>query len=379
MAKSNPIYLDYAAATPLSPKVLSSMMPYLKLNFYNPSAIYRSAVNVQKDLSNARKRVAEILGAKDQEIVFTAGASEANNLAIKGVMDLHQKANIVISSIEHESVITPARNYDYKLCKVKSDGRIDLEHLEKLIDGQTVLVSVMHANNEIGVVQPLSRIGQIIERKRLVRKNKLPLYFHSDAAQSPNYLDLHTAKLKVDLLSLNGSKIYGPKQSGALFIKSGVLLSPQIEGGGQEFNLRSGTENVAGIIGFSKALKEAQVLKDSESKRLLALKQLLLNKLSDNFSDAEFNGSLKFSLPNNLSVYFPAIDNERLLLELDELGIMAAAGSACSASKNEASHVLKAIGKSDSYARSVIRFSLGRGTSEKQLLETIKALKKIIK
>jgi len=378
MATHKNIYLDYAAATPLDKSVLEAMLPYFTDNFYNPSANYLKSLNVKKDLSSARKKVASILGAKEQEIIFTAGATEANNIAIKGVMDQYKDANVVVSSIEHESILEPVKNYNNKKVKVKNDGRIDLFDLEKQIDDKTILVSIMYANNEIGVIQPIHKISQIIEKKKRLRNNNLPIYFHTDAAQAANYLDLHVSRLKVDLMSINGGKIYGPKQSGALYVKSFTILKPLIEGGGQEFNLRSGTENVAFAVGLSQALELAQDIKIDENLRVNRLKDELINLLRNSFKDLEFNGSLKYRLPNNISVTFNNVDNERLIIELDERGIMAAIGSACSASNDEASHVLKAINKSTQEARSTIRFSLGRQTTLNDIKKTAQVLKDLI-
>jgi cysteine desulfurase len=219
------IYMDHAAATPLVPEVLKAMQPYFAEAFYNPSATYNSARQVRKALEDARATTAHYLGAKSSEIIFTAGATEANNMAIHGIMSLLPGSNIVVSSIEHESVLAPAGKYDCRLVKVSSDGRIDLDDLASKIDENTALVSIMYANNEIGTVQPLREVAKIIEHKRKLRPAK-PLYFHTDAAQAANYLDLHTSRLGVDLMSINGGKIYGPKQSGVLYVKAGIVLEP---------------------------------------------------------------------------------------------------------------------------------------------------------
>ncbi|HUA13077.1 MAG TPA: cysteine desulfurase family protein [Candidatus Sulfotelmatobacter sp.] len=378
MTKQRQLYLDYAAATPLDNQVLEAMLPYLKTKYFNPSAGYLNAKKIKDDLETARSKVAGVLGAKHQEIIFTAGATEANNLAIKGIMQQYPEANVVVSAVEHESVLIPTKNFNSKIAKVDKYGRIDLSDLQKKIDDKTVLVSIMHANNEVGTVQPLSQVASIIKEKLAKRKNNLPLLLHSDCAQSANYLDLHVSRLKIDLMSLNGSKTYGPKQSGALYIKSGTKIQPQIEGGGQEFNYRSGTENVAGAVGFAEALSLASSLKEEESIRLNTLRSDLLNKLSNELPNCIINGSPKFHLPNNAHVTFPNIDNERLLMELDELGIMAAAGSACTESREEPSHVLKAMGISDKDARSSIRFTLGRQTTKKDIEYLLDSLQKIL-
>lgn len=376
------IYLDYAAATPIDPRVLEAMEPYFTDQFYNPSATYNSARKVRKDLDSARSRVAHYLGAKSNEIIFTAGGSEANNLAIHGIMRQFPDANIVVSGIEHESVLAAAHNYDCREVAMKPEGTVDLVDLERLIDSKTVLLSVMYANNEIGTIQPLREISQIISKKRAARytltPDPLPLYFHSDACQAANYLDLNIARLGVDLLTLNGGKIYGPKQSGSLFIKGGIKLQPLVDGGGQERGLRNGTENVAGSIGFSVALDIAQVMRLGEAERLQTIQQEFIKLIGAQLPEAIINGSLKRRLPNNVHITLAGKDNERLLIQLDEAGIQAAAGSACSASNEEPSHVLKSIGLSDKDAQASIRFTLGRATTSDMIVRTVKLLSELL-
>ena len=224
-------YFDYSASTPLDVRVKKAMEPYFTDYFYNPSSGYSKAREVAVDLKNARAQIASLLGSKPSEIIFTAGATEANNMAIYGVMEKFSQANIVVSAIEHESVLKPAQNYRIKLCPVAKSGIIDLKELEALIDEKTVLVSVMLANNEIGTIQPVKKVAELINQvrqKRIKTGNKLPIYLHSDMAQAGNYLDLHISRLGVDLMSLNGGKIYGPKQSGILFVKTGLVLKPLI-------------------------------------------------------------------------------------------------------------------------------------------------------
>lgn len=337
------------------------------------------SLKVRKVIDGSRLKVAHWLGAKPSEIVFTAGATEANNLAIHGIMNRYPEGNMLMSAIEHESVLEPARKHPNKEIKVDSTGRIDLRDLEAKIDAKTVLVAVMYANNEIGTIQPLKEISMILEAERKKRGSRgLPIYLLSDAAQAGNYLDLHNARLGVDLMSLNGGKIYGPKQSGCLFIRSGVGIGPLIYGGGQERGLRSGTENVAGIVGFAEALDEAQSSRHSHIETQTKLQNLFLDLLKTKLPSAEINGSLKKRLPNNVHVTFPGVDNERLLIELDEAGIIAAAGSACSASNEESSHVLRAIGKTVAQARSSIRFSTGRLNEPKDIERTIETLVKLL-
>lgn len=377
--QTSKIYLDHAAATPLDAHVLEAMMPFFVLEFYNPSATYTAALGVGQALEAARATTAHWLGARPAEIIFTAGGSEANNLAIHGIMRRYPKANIVVAAIEHDSVLVPARNYECREVMVGKDGILDLIDLTQKIDDNTVLVSIMYANNEIGTIQPLRQVAEVMKTARLKRPaGSLPLYFHSDACQAGNYLDVHVARLGVDMLTLNGGKMYGPKQSGSLFVKAGIRLNPLIEGGGQEFGMRAGTENPAGAVGFSAAFELAQQSRHEEVKRLQELQELFFDLISQRLPNAIINGSRKHRLPNNVHVTFPGHDNERLLIELDQRGIMAAAGSACSAANEEPSHVLRALGLADSLARASVRFSLGRLTAKADIETTVETLRALL-
>lgn len=372
------VYLDYAAATPMDVRVLEAMQPFFAGQFYNPSATYEPALKVAKELQNARAKVAHWLGARPSEIIFTAGGTEANNLAIHGIMQKYPDANIVVSAIEHEAVLKPARQYDYREVLVSEQGIVDLEDLRKNIDNQTVLVSVMYANNEIGTVQPIREVAKTVSQVRDARRqagHDLPLYLHTDSCQAAPYLDLHTARLGVDFMTINGGKMYGPKQSGTLYVRAGIELAPLILGGGQERGVRSGTENVGACVGLATALDLVQADRQVEVLRLQNLQKNFIDKLHIEFPKAVINGSQKKRLPNNIHVTFPGQDNERLLLQLEQRGILAAAGSACSASSEEASHVLEALGLSEILSRASIRFSLGHGTTEKELDQTVAALK----
>ncbi|HET8671127.1 MAG TPA: cysteine desulfurase family protein [Candidatus Saccharimonadales bacterium] len=375
------IYLDHAAATPMDPLVLEGMMPYFTERFYNPSATYLPAIAVRKDLDAARQRIALLLGARSTEIIFTAGATEANNLVIRGVLEAYPNSNIVVSSIEHESVLKPAQSYGCTEIPVTFQGVVDTEKLQELIDDQTVLVSVMYANNEIGTIQPIHQVASLLQEvldKRRKNGNDLPLYLHTDAAQAPAYLDLHVSRLGVDFMTLNGSKVYGPKQAGVLFADSRARFKPQVLGGGQERGLRAGTENVAGAIGLARALELVQKRRGTETERLRKLQNLFFKLIEERLPQALINGSRKHRLPNNMHISLPGQDNERLLIELDEAGILAAAGSACSASKEEPSHVLRAMGISNADAQSSLRFSMGRETDEAAVRKTIDVLSSIV-
>lgn len=381
-----PVYLDYAAATPVDDEVLAAMMPYYQQEFQNPSALYLSAKRVHGDIESARQTVAQVIGARPSEIVFTAGGTEANNLAISGIMQQFPDGNVVTSAIEHDSVLHPVAQYQHRMAPVTAGGVVDVDELAKLIDDHTVLVSVMYANNELGTIQPITKLAHLVQTIREERQaagNARPLYLHSDACQAANYLPLSKSRLGVDLLTLNGGKIYGPKQSGCLFVRAGVELSPQILGGGQERNLRSGTENVAGIVGFAQALKATQQRRDDESTRLGKLQKQFIQQLREHMpsvivtcsqQDLPDQTETPPTLPNFIHIRIPGADNERLVMELDERGIQAAAGSACSASSDEPSHVLTALGLSEADAQSSIRFTMGRATTTADIDRTSEAL-----
>lgn len=381
MRENKLIYLDFAAATPMDERVLAAMLPYFSTKFYNPSATYLPAQDVRRDLVAARARVAHCLGAKPSEVVFAAGGTEANNLAIQGVMARFADANIVVSAIEHESVLQAAQRFEYREAAVLPTGIVDLEDLRAQIDDKTVLISIMYANNEVGTIQPLHQIAQIVAEIKATRQkqgNELPLYLHTDAAQAANYLDLHVSRLGVDLLTLNGGKIYGPKQTGVLFVSSKVLLQPQILGGGQERGMRSGTENVAGVIGLATALDAAQEYRHQEAARLQKLQKLFFDLLAEKIPQTQVNGSRKNRLPNNVHITIPDQDNETLLLRLESVGVLCSAGSACSASSKEPSHVLRAMGLDDDAIRASLRLTLGRSTTREDITNAVSALAGIL-
>jgi cysteine desulfurase len=383
------IYLDYAAATPLDPRVLKTMEPIWAKDFYNTSASYLTAREVRRKLNGARTDIAKCLGAKPAEIIFTAGATEANNLAIQGVMKAFPGGKLLVSAIEHKSVLEPAKLFKAEQVPVDKKGVILLNKLSNLINDDTVLISVMLVNNEIGSIQPLRTIAETVKDLRRARKaygNRLPLYLHSDAAQAGNYLDLKTNRYGVDLMTINGSKIYGPKQSGVLFVKAGTILQPLILGGGQEFGLRSGTENLAGAVGLAEALRLAQERRTDEAKRVTILRDLFVAEVRARFPKVILNPPKFYEnfrrashqSPHIVSVTFPKVDDERLMMELDDAGVICAVGSACSASSDKPSYVLRAIGLSDDLARATLRFSFGSKTSKDDILRTVKILAHLI-
>lgn len=372
------VYLDYAAATPVDKAVIKAMLPYFQDEFFNPSALYLASKKVKTDLGAARERVAKVLGVRPAEVVFTAGGTEANNLAIQGIMRQFPNGRIIVSAVEHDSVLRVAERYNHAICPVTREGRIDMAQLAKMIDDETVLVSVMHVNNELGTIQPLSDIVSLIKdvrNDRLQRRIRTPLLIHTDASQSANYLKLQPHKLGVDSMTINGGKMYGPKQTGVLFVASGTPIQPLLLGGGQERNLRSGTENVAGSIGFSVALEKAQSRAESERMRVAKLQEQFVHGIAARFPDAVINSN---GLVNFVHVTFPGADNERLVMELDERGIQCAVGSACSASSDEPSHVLTAISLSDADAQSSVRFTMGRGTTETDITYVIQQLRELL-
>lgn len=380
------VYLDHAAATPVSERVALAMEPYVSIDYYNPSATYMTARAVRTSISGARSRVASVLGVRPVEIVFTAGGTEANNLALLGILREFPGTHVVTTSLEHDSVREPlyalsSEGWAYTEVNPREDGIMDVDAVIAAITDQTVLVSVMYANNEIGTVQPLKTLTQAVQSVRDNRKasgNTLPLYVHTDACQAGNYLDLHCHRLGVDLMTLNGGKLYGPKQTGVLYVSSNVKLRPIIYGGGQERGLRSGTENVAGIMGFAAALEDAQSVRQAEIDRLRELQKYFIEKLQEDIPQIIINGSLKHRLPNNVHITIPNTDNERVIFALDDHGVYASAGSACSASKDEPSHVLSSIGLSEELIRASLRFTMGRSTSMQDIDKTVSLLSQIV-
>ncbi len=382
--KPKSIYFDHAATTPIRSEVRAAMEPFLADEFYNPSSLYSAARKTRLALEEARSKVAQVLGAKTSEVIFTAGGTESVNLAIRGVLQGRtlQNTNAVTTAIEHDAVMKSIEQFDHKIVPVKADGIVDVAEMEKAIDDQTILVSVMYANNEIGTVQPIAEVSKLItnvRQDRQKRKVALPIYFHTDACQAPDYLDLHVSRLGIDLMSLNGSKIYGPKQTGCLYVRTGTEIGPMILGGGQERNLRSGTENVAGSIGFAGALELAQVERESEAKRLTELRDYTLGELKKSFDDLIINGHPTRRLANNINLTIPGIDGESAVLYLDKAGIMVSTGSACSTGNTEPSHVLLALGRTEAEANASLRLSFGRGTTKPEVDYFLKVLPPIIK
>ncbi|MFZ2545110.1 MAG: cysteine desulfurase family protein [Candidatus Saccharimonadales bacterium] len=356
------IYIDHAAATPLDPSVLAVMQSYFADDFYNPSSPYAPAIKVRRDYESAKAMIASIIGARSGELIMTAGATESVNLAFGG-----QSGHVIITAIEHQSVLAAAEKHEHTVVGVNHYGQVDPMEIKKAIRPDTWLISVGLANNEIGTIQPLSKISEMIKQvrdERLAMGNMTPLYLHSDASQGAGQLDLHVSRLGVDMLTLNAAKLYGPKQVGVLYASRAVKLRPQIVGGGQESGMRSGTENVAGVIGMATAFRKADESRKEEVVRLTKLRNFLELELTNAFPEAVISGHPKHRLSGHLHISFPDVDAERLIFGLEAKGVLLATGSACAANKGTRSHVLIAIGLEDNVADGSLRISLGKDNDE---------------
>lgn len=370
------VYLDYAATTPMDRAVLAAMMPYFSDDFYNPSSPYAPAVKVRRDYEAAKASMASIIGAKPGEITMTAGATESINLAFNA-----GTGHVVTTMIEHPAVISSASKYQFTMVDVDGKGRVSPNAIEKAIRPDTWLVSVGIANSEIGTVQPISKIATVVKKiqvSRLKEGNKTPLYLHTDASQGAGQLDLHVARLGVDMMSINAGKVYGPKQVACLYASRNVRVKPLILGGGQEAGLRSGTENVAGMIGMAKAMQLAYDMRDQEVRRLAELRDSLQAQLVEAFPDSIVSGHPKHRLASHLHIAFPGVDGERLVFGLESRGVYVSTGSACAAHKGTRSHVLMAIGMDESTANGSLRLTLGRHTTAKQIDQAVKAIIEVV-
>jgi cysteine desulfurase len=373
------IYLDHAAATPLDEQALRAMYLSMGRSYANPSALYRSAISARADVENAREKIADFLSARSENIVFTGGGTESINLAIHGILSPLESGHIITTAFEHSSVLRSikyfeSRGFDVTYLPVDESKNISLRSFEDALREDTVLVSIMYANNEIGSILPIQELGRAILKWRKNNHTAYP-YFHSDACQATEYLDMNVERLHVDLLSINASKIYGPKGVGALYVGSDVDIEPQILGGGQERGLRSGTENVAGIVGFGVAIEQVSA---EEVDRVRALRNYLALRIGSQIPDTVIHTPLENSLPNNLNVGFSGVDVENLILYLDEFGIVCSSGSACATDSGEVSHVITAIGGSPREARESVRFTLGRSTTDRDIDRVMSALPGVV-
>lgn len=396
------IYLDHSATTPVDKSVLDKMLPYFTQNFGNPSSVHEFGQNAVMATDNAREQIANYIGAQIEEIIFTSGATEANNLAINGLVAAIKeqgikKPHIITSSIEHPSIKEPCKKLEYQgievtYLKVDSSGIINVEDLKKSIKNNTVLVSIMWANNEVGSIQPIQKIGKIIkkinERKQLDWKNANPktrgtrphsIYFHTDATQALNFLhSLDVIKNNIDLLSFSGHKIYGPKGVGALYVKNNTPLYPIQIGGGQENNRRSGTLNTTGIIGLGAAINLLTKNKVEKNNKLInKLRNILIKDIKSEIPNAILNTNINNSIPSVANFSFPNKDGEAIMIALDLNGISVSTGSACGAGKLKTSYVLSAMGVKKNLAQSSIRFSLGKNNTGDEIKKVIKILASI--
>lgn len=376
------IYWDTAAGTPLDKRVFEKMKPFMMADFGNPSSIHQEGLVAEKAVEDAREKIAQNIMAHADEIIFTSGGTESDNLAILGLVEMTTRKHLIATAIEHKAVLEPCRylqkkkGYKLTLLPVDKNGQVNLKELKENLNKDTFLVSVMLANNEIGSIQPLKEVLKIVRHFRKENNTYLP-YVHTDACQAPRFLDLNVEKLGVDLLSFNGSKIYGPKGVGALFVRRGVLISPVVVGGGQERGLRSGTLNVAGIVGLAESLAICQKERDKERVKLEKIQKKLINDLKK-IHGVIVNGGEEDRLPNNVNFSVVGLEGEQLVIELDAKGFAVSSGSACSYDGGEGSYSIKAIGGSESQASGAVRISLSRESSLVEVPRFIKALKEII-
>ena len=366
------IYLDYAAATPLDADVLAAMTPYLTERFYNPSSPYAPAVEVRRDYEVAKHAIAQTIGGRVDELVMTAGATESINLAFAAT-----DGHVVTTAIEHHAVLRAAEAREATIVPVTPAGLVEAQAVAEAIRPDTQLVSVAVANNELGTIQPLRQVAARVadeRRRRQAAGETTPLYLHSDGSQGVGLLDLHVSRLGVDMLTLNAAKVYGPKQVGALWASPRVLLRPLVHGGGQERGLRSGTENVAGTIGFASALAKAEAARQTEPARLRELRDDLAARLLAAYPEAVVSGHPRHQLTNFLHISFPGINAERVLFLLEARGVLVATGSACAASQSTRSHVLEAIGLVPDVADGSVRITLGRSSDSTAIARASKAI-----
>jgi len=357
------IYLDYAATTPTDPEVVKAMLPYFNHSFGNPSSLYSYGQENKVALDAARKTVADAIGAQSDEIIFTSGGTEADNSALCGVAWANrEKGNhIITTAVEHHAVLETCHflsqnGFDVTYLPVDAKGLVDPDDIKKALTPKTVLISVMHANNEVGSIQPVAEIGRIARERGI--------YFHSDAVQTVGHIPVEVNRMGVDLLSVSAHKLYGPKGVGMLYVRKGTRIAPYMHGGGQEKGRRAGTENVAGIVGLAKAIELAMPNLDDEAERQTALRDRLIDELLGSIERIQLNGHRTQRLPNNVNVSIDYVEGESMLLNLDLEGVCVSTGSACSSTSHEPSHVLTALGLPPEKAHCSLRFTLGKWTTD---------------
>ena len=374
------IYLDHAAATPVSKKALDAMLPYFSDNFFNPSAAYLPAVEVRHAYEHAKDEIAHVIGAKGADLVMTSGATESINLAFS-IIPSDPDAEVLISAVEHASVLENAKRAgNYKIIDVDQYGRLDVNDFKAKLSPKTQFVSVCLASSELGTIQPIAEISELIRSERTRRAlagETTPIYFHCDASQGLGVMEVKLNRLGVDLLTLNAAKVYGPKGVGVLYAGHSVKLKPLTVGGGQEMGLRSGTENVPATIGFAAAISEAEKHLTYERKRLQDLKREL-RKLLEDLPNIEFLGNPKYQLAGFLPISLPGFDGERLIFALEDRGICVSTGAACAASKGIKSPTLRAIGLNDAEIAGSLRITMGKLNSEDDIKKFSDDLHEII-
>ncbi len=365
------IYLDHAATTAVDREVVQTMMPYFTETYGNASSLHSFGRDARNALNAGRQTVADALGAHANEIIFTSGGTESDNLALKGV----GKGHIITSSVEHPAILSTCRyleahGREVTYVPVDSEGMVDPGDVESAITGDTTLISVMHANNEIGTIQPVSEIGSIAKDHGIL--------FHTDAVQSFGKTEIDVQKMNIDLLSISSHKIYGPKGVGALYIRKGVKIEPLMHGGGHEMGMRASTENIPGIVGFAKAVSLAVERFESDTRHLTGLRDMLITGVMDSIDDVTLNGHPTERLPNNANLRFAFVEGESLLMHLDMKGIAVSTGSACSSASLNPSHVLLALGLAPEDIHGSIRFTLGRENTQSEIRYVLEVLPEIV-
>jgi len=369
------IYLDNAASTQIHEDVLNSMLPYLKEQYGNPSSIHRYGRLAHKAIEKARKQIASLINAEPSEILLTSGGTESNNTALRGIAMKNTSGRIITSSIEHDAILEPCKKleqngFDVDYLPVNKFGMVDSSVLKSHISDKTILVSIMFGNNEVGTIQTIPELSKICNENNIT--------FHTDAVQAVGKIPLDVKKLGIDLLSISSHKLYGPKGIGALYIKNGIDIDPVILGGGQERGLRSGTENVANIVGFGKA---CEIAKNNLNENIIQIKKLrdnLVEKVLNEIPEVILNGHSQSRLPNNAHFTFLGVNGEDLIIKLDEYGIAASTGSACSVNTQKASHVLQAMGFSLEQITGSLRLTIGIFNDQKEIDQTVDILKKVV-
>lgn len=388
------IYLDHASTTPVDPEVEKAMLPYFREKFGNPSSIHSFGQEAQIAVDNAREVIADFLGCALTEIYFTSSASEANNWVLWALSGISKKPHYLVSAVEHKSIIEPARALERRgvieldFIPVDQDCLVDPLEVEKRIKENTVLVSLMVANSEVGVIQPVAEIGRIIARFRKSRQRReseagpgavgKEIYFHTDAAQGTQFLPLGVSELKVDYLTLSGHKIYGPKGVGILYAKKGSPLEPLIRGGSQEYGKRAGTENVPAIVGLGKAIELVGKNREAVVNKVAVLRDKLREGIVKVIPGVKLNGSFEHRLPNNLNLGFGKVEGDSLVIALDQKRIAVSTGSACTAKAVGPSHVLEAMNLSEEEIKGSIRITLGKNTTEEEINKVVQVLSEVI-